>query len=562
MLHIAAPRRDENGVPFKREAEIQKYLSHGGFVYIRAEQRVYLLRLELDGGGCQGSGHNVDHTLHDLARAEHLHQLARTLNGGVGVLDVQPLLKARRRIRAHAERGCSAPDGGAVEIRALEEHHGGVADDLAVLAAHYARHGDGLIGVADAQHARREPALRSVKRADALALAGAAHVYLVIAYACKVERMHRLTVLEHDIVCDIDNIVYRAHAGVADTLAHPLRAGGDLHVFDHSRGVARAEIRLVDEYPGKLVYVSARLRLDDRLMQLQLLAERHRRLARETYHAQTVRAVGSYLKFNDVIVHADERADVVAGLAVLMQHEDAVGDAVGELLLLCVQVGKGADPAACVVIGDHIPDVDILAVAYGLPDAAAAVKLDLPEVYAVLLHIRHLRGDDRAEYLVAGGNVRRDGRLLRVNGMVVAKYGGGLYLAVGVVVRRQPKLPERAEHTVRLHAAQLAARDLRPVGEKGVMKRRGHKIAHMDVPCACADLHRLFSPGVYLCHEHMVGIGVLFYRENAPDPDVSDFAAQILRDLYLRAGNGHRLGKGAVVILINGQLNELVEPFS
>ena len=263
-----------------------------------------------------------------------------------------------------------------------------------------------------------------------------------------------------------------------------------------------------------------------------------------------------------MVVHADERADVVAGLAVLMQHEDAVGDAVGELLLLCVQVGEGAYPARGAVIGDHVPYVDVLAVADGLPDTAAAVDLDLPQVNTVLLNVRHLRRDDRAEYLVTGGDVGRDGGLLRVDGVIIAKDGGGLYLAVGVVVRRQPQLLERAEHTVRLHAAQLAARDLRPVGEKGVMQRRGHKVAHVDVPRACADLHGFFPARVYLRHEHMVRVGVPFYREDAPDFDVFDLAAQILRDLYLRAGDGHRLAEGAVVILIYGKLNKLVEPFS
>ena len=58
---------------------------------------------------------------------------------------------------------------------------------------------------------------------------------------------------------------------------------------------------------------------------------------------QAVGPVGGDLKFHHMIVRADDLGHIVAGLHILVQHEDAVGDAVGELLLLRVEILQRAD---------------------------------------------------------------------------------------------------------------------------------------------------------------------------------------------------------------------------
>ena len=562
MLHIAAPGGNVYRVALQREAEIDKYLAHGRLADVRAEKGVYLIRLQLHGRRLKRLRHDVDNAVHDLARAEHFHKLARALHGGEGVLHVKTLFKAGGRVRAHTQRRGRAAHGGAVEVCAFKQHHRRVADDLAVLAAHHARNAHGLVGVADAQHVRRELALRSVKRAYDLALARGADVYLAVVDTGEVERVHRLAVLQHDIVRDIDDIVYRAHTGVADTLAHPFGAGGDLYVLDHARGVARTERGVLNDDLCKLVYVAAGLGLYHRLMQRQLLAEGDGGLARKADHAQAVGAVGRDLKLDHVVVHADERAYIVAGAAVLVQHEYAVGDAVGELLLLGVQVGKRAYEPRLGVIGDHVALVHVLAAAYRVAHAGACVKLALPLVDAVGLHARHLCRYHAAEDGLAAADVGGDGRRVGVERVVVAKYGGGLYLTVGVVVRGELQLLEGAQHTVGFNAAQLAAGYLHAAGQHGIVQRRGNHVALMHIPRAGAYLHGRLRADVYLRHQHVVGIRVLRDGKDPAHLDVLDALAQILGYLHLRAGDSHRLAEGAVVILIYRKINKLVEPFS
>ena len=549
-------------VAVKREAEVKQDLLHAVLVDIGAEQGVYLVRLKQNGLFLDGLRHYVDDAIDDLAAAEQFYKLAGAVHGAQRTLRVKTLFKAGGRVGTHTEGSSGAAHGGAVEIRALEENHRRVADNLAVLAAHDARNSDGLVGVADAEHGGGQLALGAVKRTDALALARGADVNLVVADAGKVERVHGLAVLQHDVVRDVDDVVYRAHTGVADTLTHPARGRRDLDVLDHARGVARAERGILDDDLRHVVDIAAGLRFDDRLVQLQLLAEGHGGLTRETDNAQAVRPVRGYLKFHDVVVAAEDDGHIVAGLAVLVENEDTVGNAVRELLLLRAEIIQRKYRILLGVIGHEIARVDVLAVGHGIGRGFAEVERDLPQAVALVLHVERLCRDDAAENLVSGLDVGGDGGLCGIDRMVVAEDGGGLYLRVGEIVQIAVKLLERAEHTGGLHAAQLALRYLHAAGQQGIVQRRGDEIAAVDVPRAGAYLHRLRFADVYLRDEHVVGVGVLLDGENAADLDVLYRLAQVLGHFDLGAGDGHGLGEALVVIFIKAQVDEFIEPFS
>ena len=297
-------------------------------------------------------------------------------------------------------------------------------------------------------------------------------------------------------------------------------------------------------------------------MQLQLLAEGHGGLTRETDNAQAVRPVRGYLKFHDVVVAAEDDGHIVAGLAVLVENEDTVGNAVRELLLLRAEIIQRKYRILLGVIGHEIARVDVLAVGHGIGRGFAEVERDLPQAVALVLHVERLCRDDAAENLVSGLDVGGDGGLCGIDRMVVAEDGGGLYLRVGEIVQIAVKLLERAEHTGGLHAAQLALRYLHAAGQQGIVQRRGDEIAAVDVPRAGAYLHRLRFADVYLRDEHVVGVGVLLDGENAADLDVLYRLAQVLGHFDLGAGDGHGLGEALVVIFIKAQVDEFIEPFS
>ena len=263
-----------------------------------------------------------------------------------------------------------------------------------------------------------------------------------------------------------------------------------------------------------------------------------------------------------MIVAAEKRRHIVTGLAVLMQDQDAVGNAVRKLLLLGVQILERADGLLAGVIGHQIARVDVLAVRHGDSLAAAQIQGAAPAVHTGQLHRLDRRGNDLAKDLVAGLDVSGDGGLGRVDGVIVAQDSGRLDGRVVEIVNREFKFLERAEHTEGLDATELTLGNFHAAGQQRVMQSRGDKIALMDVPGAGADLYWCILAHLQLADQHMVGIGVLLQLQDLADLDVFHARREILRDLNLGAGDRHRLSKGLVVNLIQAQVHELVKPFS
>ena len=316
MLDVAAPGRHVDVVAIQDKAEGDKNFAHQVFAEFRAEQGVDLVGFELDDRGGLFLGDHVHHAVDDLAAAEHLHELAGALDGLDGVHHVEALFIAGGGVGAHAEGAGRAAHGNAVEVSGLKEHHRRVADDLAVRAAHDARDADGLVLVADAEHVRRQLALVAVERLNGLALARGAHDDVPALDAAEVKGVHRLAVFEHHIVRDIDDVVDGAHAAVAQSLAHPARRRSDLDVFHHARGVARAEVAVLNVDVDKVGdAAAAAVRLGR--VQLKGALERRARLAGKADDGKAVGAVRRDLKLDDGIVKAEDVRYVEARLGVL-----------------------------------------------------------------------------------------------------------------------------------------------------------------------------------------------------------------------------------------------------
>lgn len=281
--------------------------------------------------GSGGLGEAVDVAVDDLAGAEELDQLTGAVDGELGEVGVEALLIVGGGVRAHAEASGGAADAGAVEVGALEEDHLGVVRDLGVLAAHDAGDADGFVLVADAEHAGVQLALVAVQGADGLALARGADDDVAAVHAGEVEGVHRLAVLHHDVVCYVNYIVDGPHAHGGDALAHPLGRGLDLDVADHARGVARAELGVLNVYPDVLPDIAAGA-LDHGGVQLEGLVEGDGGLAGQADDGEAVRAVRGDLELHDVVVAADDGDDVVAGLAIFLKDEEAVLIGVGEVV--------------------------------------------------------------------------------------------------------------------------------------------------------------------------------------------------------------------------------------
>ena len=71
---------------------------------------------------------------------------------------------------------------------------------------------------------------------------GTAHYYFTTLYAGIIKGVHRLAIFQHNIVCDINNIVDGTHAVITQTAAHPSGGGLNFDVFYHFCSVAGAKV--------------------------------------------------------------------------------------------------------------------------------------------------------------------------------------------------------------------------------------------------------------------------------------------------------------------------------
>ena len=99
-----------------------------------------------------------------------------------------------------------------------------------------------LIG--DYQHAGIELSDSAVQRRQLLARLRPPHDDLSAADIPIVKRVHRLSVFQHDIVCDINNVVDRTDAHGAQAFPHPFGRRGNFDIPDHAGSIAGAQFRI------------------------------------------------------------------------------------------------------------------------------------------------------------------------------------------------------------------------------------------------------------------------------------------------------------------------------
>ena len=266
---------------------------------------------------------NVDDAVDDLACAEHFDQLTRAVDRIEGHARVKALFKAAGSLGTHTERLCGDADGRAMEVRGFENDSLGVVHNLGVCAAHNACNSDRLVVVADGEHLVAQVMIYAVKGLDGLTVAGAADNDAAVGQALVVESVHRLTVLEHNVVGNINDVIDWTDAAGVQTLAHPRRGRLDLDILDNAGGVARAQVGVLDLDGHILVDVVAHA-LYLRGLDAERTVEGSRSLAGQTDHAQAVRAVGRNLKIGNPVVQTEHLLDVLANRGAGRQEQDAV----------------------------------------------------------------------------------------------------------------------------------------------------------------------------------------------------------------------------------------------
>ena len=296
-----------------------------------AGERAGTIRAKLDArrGVVRLAGVDVHDARADLGATALLEERRRDLGdvGAVGAIDLA--LVADGGLAHEVEVAAGAGGVAAREVRALEKDVHGLLRDLGVEPAHDAGERDRRVAVVgDEAHVVRELALLAVKRHELLAVRrGADHDVAPAVALCElaqVEGVERLPGEVHHVVGHVHDVVDRAPAGGGHALGEPLGRGADLHVADHARGVARAELGVVDRHVDEIGGVRALLGLHDGQLDVGVLVEDGRDLHRHAGHGEAVGAVGRDLAVDHGVGHAEVVGEVHAHRRVLGQDHDAL----------------------------------------------------------------------------------------------------------------------------------------------------------------------------------------------------------------------------------------------
>ena len=240
-------------------------------------------------------------------RVSILHYLDKTSDCGGSHFGVKALLVTLGSICSVCETNCGLTNRNCIEGSALEGELSGILNDLGIKTAHNACDTNGNVAVADHEHILVDVAVNAVEglEGELVVISLDAELFNL----ARVECVHGLTHLEHDVVGNIGQEVDSAHTAIVETDTHIYGADLAGDVLNLEAGISLAKWVLdLHINCGKiciLVKISA-------IEGLELSAGDSRELACDSVVTPKVGAVGERLVIDleDYVVDVEEGLDV------------------------------------------------------------------------------------------------------------------------------------------------------------------------------------------------------------------------------------------------------------
>ena len=203
-------------------------------------------RAELHDGGPPRRRTGVDHLAARGAAGHRRDQGGGPVHGGLHRLRIDAPFEAVAGVGGHSQGSTSRPYPPGLEEGALQQHVGGSGRDLRGGAAHHARHGHRVRGVADRQHLGREGAVLAVQGDQGLARPGLPHDHRRALQLGQVEGVKGLAQLQHRVVGGVHDVVHGAGAHGPQPVRQPEGRRADRDSTNHRAQVAGTEFRVLD----------------------------------------------------------------------------------------------------------------------------------------------------------------------------------------------------------------------------------------------------------------------------------------------------------------------------
>ena len=242
QVQVGAERRNMNGATLHFNLQALQVADHILFGNVGAQQLVDLLGLQLQGLGLGNIVQHINGAIQHITGTQHLNQFAGALYSRQGHHRIDVLFELAGSIGTHTQRQSGLTNGSAVEVGGFKDHHSGVVHNFGVFAAHNTGQTDGAILVCDYQHTGLQISQIAIQGGQGFAFDSFPNDDLTGGNIAVVKCMHRLTVLQHHIVGNINDIVDGTDTIGTQALTQPLGGGSDLNIGYHPGSVTAAQL--------------------------------------------------------------------------------------------------------------------------------------------------------------------------------------------------------------------------------------------------------------------------------------------------------------------------------
>ena len=280
-------------------------------------------------------GVNVNDSVNNLTCTQEFNELASTFKTCQAVLGVKTLFKTRGGFGTHTVLLCGYTNRCTVEASGLKYNSCSTVGNFGVCTAHNTCQSTRLFAICNYEHGVVESVVDIVQGFEALSVICATNVNLGTLKLGVIKRVHRLTVLQHYVVGNINDVVDGANARSTQTHTHPKGRGSNLYVLNHSCRIAVAEVGSGNTNANiifNLVTVATTLNAGSG--KLELAVKRNRGFTSKTDYRETVGAVRGDFELYAGVLKQENVANVGTKLvcAVLIEDENAVFFLAGALV--------------------------------------------------------------------------------------------------------------------------------------------------------------------------------------------------------------------------------------
>ncbi len=299
------------------------------------------------------SGIIVHNAGHNLARAQKLYQMRRAVCRINCQIRVNALFIFAGSVCTQACFFCRDTNVGTIKACTLEQYRLRAFHNFGIFAAHYARNTDCLFRIRNHQHGRVKLAYVPVQRGNCFAFLCIPDDNMAVLDCFNAERMHGVPHLQHDIVCNVNDIVDGTHTSRTQTFAHPSGGRPDFYIFYHSRNISGAKHGILNINLYHVLRTPFAFLLYGKLGIFERDIVCRRRFPGNADNAVTVRTIGCNFKFHNVILQIHCFCNVKPQFHRLRKQVNTIFRCFGEIVTVKAKLLNGAHHA----FGNHAAEI-------------------------------------------------------------------------------------------------------------------------------------------------------------------------------------------------------------